>query len=66
MLKRGLEADQKTVAAHGSYAMTATSALTAQNTQRVYGIHETPSQFVQQQIEACVEDIGVDAVKSGS
>ena len=45
--------------------MTATSALTAQNTQGVYGIHETPSEFVQKQIEACVEDIGVDAVKTG-
>ena len=62
----GLEADQKVVAAHKCYAMTATSALTAQNTQGVYGIHETPSEFVQKQVEACVDDIGVDAVKTGS
>ena len=62
----GLEADQKVIAAHGCYAMTATSALTAQNTQGVYGIHETPSNFVQKQVEACVDDIGVDAVKTGS
>ena len=45
--------------------MTATTALTAQNTQGVYGIHETPTSFVRQQIEACVEDVGVDVVKTG-
>lgn len=45
--------------------MTATTALTAQNTQGVFGIHETPTSFVQQQIEACVEDVGVDVVKTG-
>ena len=62
---RGLEADQKVIAAHGCYAMTATTALTAQNTQGVFGIHETPTAFVQQQIEAVVEDVGVDVVKTG-
>ncbi len=46
--------------------MTATTALTAQNTQGVYGIHEVPSNFVQKQISACVEDIGVDVVKTGT
>ncbi|KAF2398490.1 hypothetical protein EJ06DRAFT_544160 [Trichodelitschia bisporula] len=61
----GLEADQKVIAAHGCYAMTATTALTAQNTKGVYGIHETPSEFVQQQIDVCIEDIGVDVVKTG-
>ncbi|GAB7351477.1 hypothetical protein MBLNU459_g2131t2 [Dothideomycetes sp. NU459] len=61
----GLEADQKVIAAHGCYAMTATTALTAQNTQGVYGIHETPSGFVQQQIDACADDIGIDVVKTG-
>ncbi|EON64608.1 hypothetical protein W97_03841 [Coniosporium apollinis CBS 100218] len=60
----GLEADQKVIAAHGCYAMTATTALTAQNTQGVYGIHETPSDFVRKQIDACIEDIGVDVVKT--
>lgn len=53
------------IAAHGCYAMTATTALTAQNTQGVNGIHETPSYFVQKQIEACIDDIGVDVVKTG-
>lgn len=45
--------------------MTATAALTAQNTQGVRGIHEVPSDFVKQQIDACVEDIGVDVLKTG-
>jgi hydroxymethylpyrimidine/phosphomethylpyrimidine kinase len=60
-----LEADQKVIAVHGCYAMTATTALTAQNTQGVYGIHETPSEFVKKQIDACIEDVGVDVVKTG-
>jgi len=45
--------------------MTATTALTAQNTQGVKGIHEIPSAFVEQQIDACIEDIGIDVVKIG-
>jgi hydroxymethylpyrimidine/phosphomethylpyrimidine kinase len=61
----GLEADQKVIAAHGCYAMTATTALTAQNTQGVRGIHVIPTAFVSQQIDACVEDVGVDVVKTG-
>ncbi|KHO01166.1 Phosphomethylpyrimidine kinase type-1 [Metarhizium album ARSEF 1941] len=61
----GLEADQKVLAAHGCYAMTATTALTAQNTTGVKGIHVIPAAFVQQQIEACIEDVGVDVVKTG-
>ncbi|KAM0431048.1 hypothetical protein ACHAPT_005686 [Fusarium lateritium] len=61
----GLEADQKVIAAHGCYAMTATTALTAQNTQGVQAIHVIPADFVAQQIEACVEDVGVDVIKTG-
>ncbi len=45
--------------------MTAQAALTAQNTQGVKAIHEVPTDFVKQQIDACVEDIGVDVVKTG-
>ena len=60
-----MEADQKVIAVHGCYAMTATTALTAQNTQGVYGIHETPSEFVRKQIDACIKDVGVDVVKTG-
>jgi len=62
---RGLEADQKVIAAHGCYAMTATTALTAQNTQGVSGIHYVPSEFVVNQIDQCINDIGVDVVKIG-
>jgi hydroxymethylpyrimidine/phosphomethylpyrimidine kinase len=51
--------------AHQCYAMTATTALTAQNTQGVRAIHVTPADFVKQQIDACIDDIGVDVVKTG-
>jgi hydroxymethylpyrimidine/phosphomethylpyrimidine kinase len=61
----GLEADQKVIAAHGCYALTATTALTAQNTLGVRNVHVVPSGFVGEQIDACVEDIGVDVVKTG-
>lgn len=45
--------------------MTATTALTAQNTQGVFDIQHTPPDFVCKQIDACIEDIGVDVVKIG-
>lgn len=45
--------------------MTATTALTAQSTQGVSGIHHVPSDFVVKQIDACINDIGVDVVKIG-
>ena len=45
--------------------MTATTALTAQSTQGVSGIHHVPSDFVVRQIDACVDDIGVDVIKIG-
>lgn len=45
--------------------MTATTALTAQNTQGVNDIHHTPPEFVLKQIDACIDDIGVDVVKTG-
>lgn len=61
----GVEADQKVIAAHGCYAMTATTALTAQNTQGVSDIHHVPPNFVVKQIDACLDDIGVDVVKVG-
>ncbi|KAH9872003.1 hypothetical protein J1614_006263 [Plenodomus biglobosus] len=61
----GLEADQKVIAAHGCYAMTATTALTAQNTLGVQDVHRTPPEFVRKQINAVCEDVGVDVVKTG-
>lgn len=45
--------------------MTATTALTAQNTLGVIDIHNTPPSFVKKQIDACISDIGVDVVKTG-
>ena len=60
-----MEADQKVIAAHGCYAMTATTALTAQNTLGVDDIHWVPAPFVAKCIKACVEDVGVDVVKTG-
>jgi hydroxymethylpyrimidine/phosphomethylpyrimidine kinase len=46
--------------------MTATTALTAQNTQGVFGVHEIPAEFVKKQIDVCIEDIGVDVIKTGT
>lgn len=46
--------------------MTATTALTAQNTQGVFDVHITPTTFVKKQIDACIDDIGVDVVKTGA
>jgi len=61
----GIQADLKTFAALGCYGMTAITALTAQNTRGVSGIHGVPPAFLKAQIQAVVEDIGVDAVKLG-
>ncbi len=61
----GIQADLKTCAALNCYGMTAITALTAQNTLQVSGIHETPPTEVRRQIEAVLEDIGADAVKTG-
>jgi hydroxymethylpyrimidine/phosphomethylpyrimidine kinase len=61
----GIQADLKTIAALGCYGMTAITALTAQNTLGVRTIHAVPLQMLADQIDAVVEDIGVDAVKIG-
>ncbi|KAI2639848.1 Phosphomethylpyrimidine kinase-domain-containing protein [Hypomontagnella submonticulosa] len=61
----GLEADQKVIAAHGCYAMTATTALTAQNTTGVEDIHHIPPEFVRKQIDAVFSDIEPGVVKTG-
>ena len=61
----GIQADLKTAAALGCYGMTAITAITAQNTQGVRAIHALPPELLAQQIDAVVEDIGVDAVKIG-
>ncbi len=61
----GIQADLKTFAALGCYGMTAITAITAQNTVGVRAIHGIPAEMLKAQIEAVVEDIGVDAVKIG-
>jgi hydroxymethylpyrimidine/phosphomethylpyrimidine kinase len=61
----GIQADLKTFSALGCFGMTAITALTAQNTQGVRSIHAVPLQILADQIDAVVEDIGVDAVKIG-
>lgn len=61
----GIQADLKTFAAHGVYGTSAITALTAQNTLGVMGVHVVPAEFVTQQIEAVAGDIGCDAVKTG-
>ena len=45
--------------------MTATTALTAQNTTGVFDVHHVPADFLRKQIDACIGDIGVDVVKTG-
>ncbi|MEQ8813161.1 MAG: bifunctional hydroxymethylpyrimidine kinase/phosphomethylpyrimidine kinase [Thalassobaculum sp.] len=61
----GIQADIKSVTALGGYAMTAITALTAQNTEGVFGVHEVPTAFLRQQMELVIGDIGVDCVKTG-
>ncbi len=61
----GMQADLKTFAALGVYGMSALTAITAQNTVGVQGVYELPAEFVGLQIDSVVEDIGVDAVKTG-
>ncbi len=61
----GIQADLKTFAANGCYGMSVITALTAQNTQGVTGIHPVPVEFVEKQIDAVLGDLGADAVKIG-
>jgi hydroxymethylpyrimidine/phosphomethylpyrimidine kinase len=61
----GIQADLKTFLVLGCHGMSAVTALTAQNTVAVTGIHEVPPEFVIQQIDAVATDIGVDAAKTG-
>jgi hydroxymethylpyrimidine/phosphomethylpyrimidine kinase len=61
----GIQADIKTITCLGGYAMTAVTAVTVQNTLGVSAIHAIPPEIVAKQIRACIDDIGVDAVKIG-
>jgi hydroxymethylpyrimidine/phosphomethylpyrimidine kinase len=61
----GIQADIKTITAHKMYAMSAITALTAQNTTGVYGILEATPEFVANQLDCIFTDIVPDAVKIG-
>jgi hydroxymethylpyrimidine/phosphomethylpyrimidine kinase len=61
----GIQADLKTFAALGVYGASAITALTAQNTKGVTGIHDVPPEFIVAQIDAVFSDLDVGAVKIG-
>jgi hydroxymethylpyrimidine/phosphomethylpyrimidine kinase len=61
----GIQADLKTFAALGVYGTSALTAVTAQNTREVLAVAEVPEEVVALQIDAILEDIGADAVKTG-
>jgi hydroxymethylpyrimidine/phosphomethylpyrimidine kinase len=61
----GIQADIKTITMLGGHAMTSITAITAQNTQGVSGVHPIPAEMILSQIDAVAADIGVDAVKVG-
>jgi hydroxymethylpyrimidine/phosphomethylpyrimidine kinase len=61
----GIQADLKTITALGGFGMSVITALTAQNTLGVAGIHEVPADFVALQFDTVASDIGIDAAKTG-
>jgi hydroxymethylpyrimidine/phosphomethylpyrimidine kinase len=61
----GIQADIKTVSMLDAFAATAITALTAQNTEGVFGVLPVPPDFIGQQIEVVLDDIGADALKTG-
>jgi len=61
----GIQADLKTFSALGCYGMSVITAITAQNTLAVAGIHPVPLEIIAKQIDAVLSDIGADAVKIG-
>lgn len=61
----GIQADIKTVTLLGGHAMTAITAITAQNTLGVTDVHPIPADMVIAQIDAVASDIGIDAIKIG-
>ena len=61
----GIQADIKTITVLGGYAMSAITAITAQNTLGVCAIEVLSPELVAAQIDACISDIGIDAIKIG-
>lgn len=61
----GIQADLKAITVLGGYGMSAVTALTAQNTVGVHGVHPVPADFIRQQMQVVLADIGADAAKTG-
>lgn len=61
----GIQADIKTITALGGYAATVITAITAQNTLGVRDIHAVPVEIIRSQMDAVLEDIGADCIKTG-
>ena len=61
----GIQADIKSISALGVFASTAITALTAQNTQGVHGVMPVPVEFIDQQMNVVLTDIGADCIKTG-
>jgi hydroxymethylpyrimidine/phosphomethylpyrimidine kinase len=61
----GIQADIKAVTALDGFAMTAVTALTAQNTLGVQGVHPVPVEFLRLQLDSVLSDLGADAIKTG-
>ncbi|PKM94102.1 MAG: bifunctional hydroxymethylpyrimidine kinase/phosphomethylpyrimidine kinase [Firmicutes bacterium HGW-Firmicutes-1] len=61
----GIQADIKTITAHKMYAMSAITALTAQNTTGIYGVMEVTTELVEKQLDCIFNDIYPDAIKIG-
>lgn len=61
----GIQADLKAIVSLGGYGMSVLTAITAQNTLGVYGVHGIPTAMVAQQLEAVLDDPGVDVIKTG-
>lgn len=61
----GVQADLKSFMAAGAYGMSVVTALVAQNTQGVRAVHTPPLSFLQEQFDAVLDDVAVDAVKIG-
>lgn len=61
----GIQADLKSFSALGAYGASVITALTAQNTRGVTGVHPVPAEFIAAQFEALLEDVTIDAVKIG-
>lgn len=61
----GIQADLKTFAALGVFGTSAITSVTAQNTIGVHGVHDLPPEFVGRQIDSVLEDIAIDAAKTG-